>query len=86
MVRAICHWCSVRSELGQHRIPRDLFKVKIDPRRPDADLHHFYNEWTGVYQQLYGAKPPSEEMRASIRAHFLEQCRKPSKLDFACKL
>eukprot|EP00959_Pyramimonas_sp_CCMP1952_P393005 8234948-Pyramimonas_sp.AAC.1 len=26
MVRAICHWCSVRSELGQHRISRDIFK------------------------------------------------------------
>eukprot|EP00959_Pyramimonas_sp_CCMP1952_P442893 9271697-Pyramimonas_sp.AAC.1 len=26
MVRAICHWCSVRRELGQHRISRDLFK------------------------------------------------------------
>eukprot|EP00959_Pyramimonas_sp_CCMP1952_P274402 5735780-Pyramimonas_sp.AAC.1 len=66
MVRAICHWCSVRSELGQRRISRDLFKVKIDPRKPDADLYHFYNEWTDVHQQLYGAKPPSDEMRASI--------------------
>eukprot|EP00959_Pyramimonas_sp_CCMP1952_P016238 343533-Pyramimonas_sp.AAC.1 len=37
MVRAICHWCSVRSELGQHRISRDIFKVVIDPNKPDAD-------------------------------------------------
>eukprot|EP00959_Pyramimonas_sp_CCMP1952_P463584 9485176-Pyramimonas_sp.AAC.1 len=59
MVRAICHWCSVWSELGQHRISRDLFKVKIDPHKPDADLYHFHNEWTDVYQQLYGVKPPS---------------------------
>eukprot|EP00959_Pyramimonas_sp_CCMP1952_P409061 8572462-Pyramimonas_sp.AAC.1 len=26
MVRAICHWFSVRSELGQRRISRDIFK------------------------------------------------------------
>eukprot|EP00959_Pyramimonas_sp_CCMP1952_P250738 5241056-Pyramimonas_sp.AAC.1 len=26
LVRAICHWCSVRSELGQHRISRVIFK------------------------------------------------------------
>eukprot|EP00959_Pyramimonas_sp_CCMP1952_P305721 6397464-Pyramimonas_sp.AAC.1 len=58
MVRAICHWCSVRSDLGQRRISRDLFKVLIDPRKPDADQYPFYNEWTDVYQQLYGAKPP----------------------------
>eukprot|EP00959_Pyramimonas_sp_CCMP1952_P249526 5216082-Pyramimonas_sp.AAC.1 len=64
MVRAICYWCSVRSELGQHRISRDLFKVVIDPNRPDADLCHAYNEWTGVYQQLDGVRPPSDEMRA----------------------
>eukprot|EP00959_Pyramimonas_sp_CCMP1952_P263146 5502932-Pyramimonas_sp.AAC.1 len=52
MVRAICYWCSVRSELGQHRSSRDIFKVVIDPSRPDADLCRFYNEWTDVYQQL----------------------------------
>eukprot|EP00959_Pyramimonas_sp_CCMP1952_P420024 8797606-Pyramimonas_sp.AAC.1 len=57
MVRAMCHWCSVRSELGQHRMSRDIFKVVIDPHKPDADLYHFYNEWTDVYQQLYGARP-----------------------------
>eukprot|EP00959_Pyramimonas_sp_CCMP1952_P043035 900498-Pyramimonas_sp.AAC.1 len=54
MIRAICYWCSVRSELSQHRISRDIFKVVIDPNRPDADLYHFCNEWTDVYQQLYG--------------------------------
>eukprot|EP00959_Pyramimonas_sp_CCMP1952_P245850 5138317-Pyramimonas_sp.AAC.1 len=37
MARAICHWCSVRSELGQRRISRDIFKVVIDPIKPDAD-------------------------------------------------
>eukprot|EP00959_Pyramimonas_sp_CCMP1952_P291447 6096298-Pyramimonas_sp.AAC.1 len=26
MIRAICYWCSVRSELGQDRISRDIFK------------------------------------------------------------
>eukprot|EP00959_Pyramimonas_sp_CCMP1952_P207830 4346999-Pyramimonas_sp.AAC.1 len=26
MVRAMCHWCSARSELGQRRISRDIFK------------------------------------------------------------
>eukprot|EP00959_Pyramimonas_sp_CCMP1952_P254400 5313873-Pyramimonas_sp.AAC.1 len=26
MIRAICYWCSVRSELGQRRISRDIFK------------------------------------------------------------
>eukprot|EP00959_Pyramimonas_sp_CCMP1952_P366046 7666451-Pyramimonas_sp.AAC.1 len=43
MIRAICHLCSARSELGQHRISRDIFKVVIDPNHPDADLYHFYN-------------------------------------------
>eukprot|EP00959_Pyramimonas_sp_CCMP1952_P251720 5259495-Pyramimonas_sp.AAC.1 len=37
MIRAIYYWCSVRSELGQHRISRDIFKVVIDPDHPDAD-------------------------------------------------
>eukprot|EP00959_Pyramimonas_sp_CCMP1952_P234158 4892874-Pyramimonas_sp.AAC.1 len=26
MIRAICCWCSVRSDFGQHRISRDIFK------------------------------------------------------------
>eukprot|EP00959_Pyramimonas_sp_CCMP1952_P040189 840168-Pyramimonas_sp.AAC.1 len=34
MGRGICHWCSGRSELGQHRISRDLVKVNIDPHKP----------------------------------------------------
>eukprot|EP00959_Pyramimonas_sp_CCMP1952_P259859 5433064-Pyramimonas_sp.AAC.1 len=34
IIRAICYWCSVRSELGQHRIARDIFKVVIDPKSP----------------------------------------------------
>eukprot|EP00959_Pyramimonas_sp_CCMP1952_P189097 3955347-Pyramimonas_sp.AAC.1 len=37
MVRAICYWCSVKSELGQCRISRGIFKVVIDPHKPDAD-------------------------------------------------
>eukprot|EP00959_Pyramimonas_sp_CCMP1952_P050853 1062278-Pyramimonas_sp.AAC.1 len=86
MVRAICHWCSVRSELGQHRMSRDLFKANIGPHKPDAVLYHFYNEGTDVYQRLYGAKPPSDEIRASIHVLFLEQCRKPSKLNFVRQL
>eukprot|EP00959_Pyramimonas_sp_CCMP1952_P293926 6147270-Pyramimonas_sp.AAC.1 len=86
MIRAICHWCSVRSELGQHRNSRDIFKVVIDPNHPDADLYHFCNEWTDVYQQLYGVRPPSDEMRASIRAHFVEQCRNPKQLAFVCQI
>eukprot|EP00959_Pyramimonas_sp_CCMP1952_P261248 5461912-Pyramimonas_sp.AAC.1 len=76
-IRAICYMCSVRSELGQHRISRDIFKVVIDPNHHDADLHHFYNEWTDAYQQVYGDRPPSGEMRASIHAHFIEQRRQP---------
>eukprot|EP00959_Pyramimonas_sp_CCMP1952_P286242 5985664-Pyramimonas_sp.AAC.1 len=86
MIRAICYWCSVRSELGQHRISRGIFKVVIDHNRPDADLYRFYNEWTDVYQQLYGLRPPSDEMRASIHAHFIEQCRKPKKFELVCQL
>eukprot|EP00959_Pyramimonas_sp_CCMP1952_P183567 3838271-Pyramimonas_sp.AAC.1 len=86
MVRAICHWCSARSELGQHRMSRDIFQVVIDPNKPDADLHHFYNEWTDVNQQLYGARPPSDEMRALIHARFIEQRRMPNTLNFVCQL
>eukprot|EP00959_Pyramimonas_sp_CCMP1952_P306622 6417104-Pyramimonas_sp.AAC.1 len=44
MIRAICYWCSVRSELGQRH----------------------------VHQQLDGVRPPSDEMRASIHAHFIK--------------
>eukprot|EP00959_Pyramimonas_sp_CCMP1952_P408739 8566118-Pyramimonas_sp.AAC.1 len=87
MIWAMCYWCSFRSELGHRRISRDIFKVVIDPTRPDADLYHFYNERTDVHQQLYGVRPLSDEIRASIHAHFIEQCRKPKKLlDRICQL
>eukprot|EP00959_Pyramimonas_sp_CCMP1952_P288364 6030017-Pyramimonas_sp.AAC.1 len=86
MVRAICYWCSVRWELGQRRISRDIFKVVSYPNKPDADLYRFYNEWTDVYQQLHGVRPAPDEMRASIHARCIEQCRKPAKLDFVCQL
>ena len=72
MIRAICVWCSVRSELGQHRICRDILKVQIDRQKPNEDLYRFYNELMEVYQELYGARPPSDEMRAAIHAHFYE--------------
>eukprot|EP00959_Pyramimonas_sp_CCMP1952_P164347 3435612-Pyramimonas_sp.AAC.1 len=78
MSRAICYWCSVQSELRQHRISRDKFKTAIDSNHHDADLYHFYNE--------YGARPPSDEMRASIHAHCIEQYRKPKKLPFVCQI
>ena len=80
MIRAICVWCSVRSDLGQHRICRDILKVYIDRQKPDQDLYHFYNEWMEVYQELYGARPPSDEMRAAIHTHFYEQLRCVPKL------
>eukprot|EP00959_Pyramimonas_sp_CCMP1952_P175274 3662834-Pyramimonas_sp.AAC.1 len=32
IIRAMCYRCSVRSELGQHRTSRDIFKVAIDPK------------------------------------------------------
>eukprot|EP00959_Pyramimonas_sp_CCMP1952_P238097 4975829-Pyramimonas_sp.AAC.1 len=65
---------------------RGIFKVAIGPNRPDAGIYHFYNEWTDVYQQLYGVRPQYDEMRASIHAHFIEQCRKPKKLDVVCQI
>eukprot|EP00959_Pyramimonas_sp_CCMP1952_P012742 269544-Pyramimonas_sp.AAC.1 len=53
MIRAICYRCSVRSELGQHRISRDIFQIIIDPNCPDADYiisimngHTFINSST----------------------------------------
>eukprot|EP00959_Pyramimonas_sp_CCMP1952_P430805 9022211-Pyramimonas_sp.AAC.1 len=86
MIRAICYWCSVRSELGRRRMSRDIFKVVIDPNRPDAGLYRVYNEWTDVHQQLYGVRPPSDEMRASIHAPFVEQRRHSKKFDMICQL
>eukprot|EP00959_Pyramimonas_sp_CCMP1952_P071614 1495556-Pyramimonas_sp.AAC.1 len=38
MMRAMCAWCSARSESGQHWIWRDLFKLTIDRQKPDQDL------------------------------------------------
>ena len=59
--------------MGQHRICRDILKVYIDRQKPNEDLYHFYNEWMDVYQELYGARAPSDEMRAAIHTHFYEQ-------------
>eukprot|EP00959_Pyramimonas_sp_CCMP1952_P394025 8256121-Pyramimonas_sp.AAC.1 len=73
MTRAICVWCSVRSESGQHWICRDLFKLTIGRQKPDQDLHYFDSEWMERYQELYGAREPSDEMKASIHARFYEQ-------------
>ena len=58
MIRAVCYWCSVRSELGQHRICRDIFKVVIDPQKPDADLYYFYDEWMSCL--LYTSPSPRD--------------------------
>eukprot|EP00959_Pyramimonas_sp_CCMP1952_P162152 3390166-Pyramimonas_sp.AAC.1 len=71
--RAICVWCSVWSESGQRWIRRDLFAITIDRQKPNQDLHHFYNEWMERYQELHSAREPSDEMKASIYAHFYEQ-------------
>eukprot|EP00959_Pyramimonas_sp_CCMP1952_P352310 7381667-Pyramimonas_sp.AAC.1 len=51
MMRAICVWCSVRSESGQHWICRDPFKLTADRRKPNQDLYHFYSEWMEQYQK-----------------------------------
>eukprot|EP00959_Pyramimonas_sp_CCMP1952_P442019 9253199-Pyramimonas_sp.AAC.2 len=37
MIRAICVWCSVRSETGRHWICRDLFRINIDRQKPNPD-------------------------------------------------
>eukprot|EP00959_Pyramimonas_sp_CCMP1952_P039433 825226-Pyramimonas_sp.AAC.1 len=44
ILRAICYWCSVRVELCQHRISRDIFKVVIDHNHQDSALYHLYND------------------------------------------
>eukprot|EP00959_Pyramimonas_sp_CCMP1952_P289069 6045656-Pyramimonas_sp.AAC.1 len=62
MIRAICVWCSVRSEKGRHWICRDLFKIRVGRQKPDQDLYYFYNEWMERYQELYGSREPSDEM------------------------
>eukprot|EP00959_Pyramimonas_sp_CCMP1952_P322188 6741808-Pyramimonas_sp.AAC.1 len=35
------------------------------------------------YQELYGAREPSDEMKASMHAHFYEQIRQVPRLDYA---
>eukprot|EP00959_Pyramimonas_sp_CCMP1952_P307226 6430296-Pyramimonas_sp.AAC.1 len=35
------------------------------------------------YQELYGAREPSDEMKASIRAHFYEQIRQVPRREYA---
>eukprot|EP00959_Pyramimonas_sp_CCMP1952_P169310 3536900-Pyramimonas_sp.AAC.1 len=67
---AACH-----PESGQHWICRDVFKLTIDRQKPDQDLHYFYIEWMERYQELYGAREPSNEMKASMHAHVHEQVR-----------
>eukprot|EP00959_Pyramimonas_sp_CCMP1952_P425790 8918566-Pyramimonas_sp.AAC.1 len=83
MKRAICVWCSVRSESGQHWRCRDLFKLTIDRHEPNQDLYHFYSEWMRRYQELYSAREPSDEMKASLHAHFYEQIRQVPRLEYA---
>eukprot|EP00959_Pyramimonas_sp_CCMP1952_P210354 4402318-Pyramimonas_sp.AAC.1 len=73
MIRAICVWCSVRSESGQHWICRELFNASTDRQNPNQDRYYFYNEWMELRQELCGAREPSDEMKASIHAHFYEQ-------------
>eukprot|EP00959_Pyramimonas_sp_CCMP1952_P014744 312368-Pyramimonas_sp.AAC.1 len=70
MIRAICVWCSVRSESGQHWICCDLFKITTGRQKPNQDLYNFYNEWMKRDQELHGAREPSDEMKASIHAPF----------------
>eukprot|EP00959_Pyramimonas_sp_CCMP1952_P181297 3790828-Pyramimonas_sp.AAC.1 len=83
MMRAICVWCSVRSESGQRWICRNLFKQTIDRQKPNQDLRHFYSEWMERYRALYGAREPSDEMNASIHAHLHDQMRQVSRLEYA---
>eukprot|EP00959_Pyramimonas_sp_CCMP1952_P230675 4822616-Pyramimonas_sp.AAC.1 len=83
MIRAICVRCSVRSESGQHWICRDLFKLTTDRHKPKQDLHHFYSEWMERHQEFYGAKESSDEMKASIHAHFYKQIRQVPRLEYA---
>eukprot|EP00959_Pyramimonas_sp_CCMP1952_P000641 12391-Pyramimonas_sp.AAC.1 len=66
MVRAICVWCSVRSERGQHWMRRDLYRITIDRQKPYQDVHHCYSAWMERYQELHGAREPSDEMKASM--------------------
>eukprot|EP00959_Pyramimonas_sp_CCMP1952_P234059 4891051-Pyramimonas_sp.AAC.1 len=84
MMRAICVWCSVRSESRQRWTCRDFFNLTIDDRqKPNQDLYYFYSELMERYQDLYGAREPSDEMKASMHAHFYEQIRQVPRLEYA---
>eukprot|EP00959_Pyramimonas_sp_CCMP1952_P335178 7018355-Pyramimonas_sp.AAC.1 len=83
MIPAICVGCSVRSESGQRWRCRDLFKLTIGRQKPDQDLFYFYSEWMERYQELYGAREPSDEMKASMHAQFYEQIRQVPRLQSA---
>eukprot|EP00959_Pyramimonas_sp_CCMP1952_P323702 6774814-Pyramimonas_sp.AAC.1 len=39
-----------------------------------------------MFTSSYGVRPPSDEMRASMHAHFIKQLRKPKKLSFVCQI
>eukprot|EP00959_Pyramimonas_sp_CCMP1952_P442224 9257859-Pyramimonas_sp.AAC.1 len=82
MTRANCVWCSVRSESRQHWMRRDLFKLSIDRQKPDQDFYYFYSEWMERYQELHGAKEPSDHIKAPMRAHFYEQIRQAPRLHY----
>eukprot|EP00959_Pyramimonas_sp_CCMP1952_P253109 5287539-Pyramimonas_sp.AAC.1 len=82
-IRAICVWCSVSSESGQHWIWRDLLKLTTDGHKPNQDLYHSYSDWMGRCQELYGAREPSDGMMASIRALFHEQIRQVPRLELS---
>eukprot|EP00959_Pyramimonas_sp_CCMP1952_P308093 6447814-Pyramimonas_sp.AAC.1 len=71
MMRAMCVWCSVRSESGQRWICRDLLKLTIDRHKPNQDLYNFfYSEWMERCHEFFGAREA-----ASMHAHFFEQIR-----------
>eukprot|EP00959_Pyramimonas_sp_CCMP1952_P192765 4030689-Pyramimonas_sp.AAC.1 len=38
-----------------------------------------------MFTNSYGVRPPSDEMRASVHAHLIEQRRKPKRLSFVCQ-
>eukprot|EP00959_Pyramimonas_sp_CCMP1952_P245582 5132924-Pyramimonas_sp.AAC.1 len=65
------------------RTCRALFKLTVDRRKPNQDLSHFYSERMERYQELHGARGPSDEMKASIHAHFYEQIRQVPRLKYA---
>eukprot|EP00959_Pyramimonas_sp_CCMP1952_P378367 7926122-Pyramimonas_sp.AAC.1 len=82
-MRAMCAWCSVRSESGQHWICRGLFKLTIWSTEAGS-IHVFsYSECMERYQELYGGREPSDETKASMCAHFYEQMRQVPGLQYA---